>query len=66
MRRKRLKHAADTLCHMFCGWWLANSYTNLETLGSGTLAIDALSAVPRVVAHSEGATVAVMIFTHAN
>ena len=43
MRRKRLKHAADTMCHMFCGWRLANSYTNLETLGSGTLAIDALS-----------------------
>ena len=43
MRRKRLKHAADTLCHMFCGWRLANSYSDLETLGSGTIAIDALS-----------------------
>lgn len=43
MRRKRLKHAADTLCHMFCGWRLANSFSDLERLGSGTLDIDALT-----------------------
>ncbi|NOY41517.1 MAG: hypothetical protein GXP26_06740 [Planctomycetes bacterium] len=43
MRRKRLKHCADTLCHMFCGWRLVNSYTDIESLGSGTLEIDALS-----------------------
>jgi len=43
MRRKRLKHAADTLCHMFCGWRLANSYSDIEMLGSGTLSIDALT-----------------------
>ena len=43
MRHKRLKHSADTLCHMFCGWRLANSYFDIEKLGSGTLTIDALS-----------------------
>lgn len=43
MRRKRLQHAADTLCHMFCGWRLVNSYQELERLGSGTLLIDALT-----------------------
>ncbi len=47
MRRKRLKHAADTLCNMFCGWRLANSYSDLETLGLGTLEIDALSGDAR-------------------
>ncbi len=43
MRRKRLKHCADTLCHMFCGWRLANSYADIEMLGSGTLEINALT-----------------------
>ncbi len=43
MRRKRLKHSADTLCHMFCGWRLMNSYADIELLGSGTLEIDALT-----------------------
>jgi hypothetical protein len=43
MRRKRLQHVADTLCHMFCGWRLINSYRELERLGSGHLSIDALS-----------------------
>ena len=43
MRRKRLKHCADTLCHMFCGWRLVNSYADIEALGSGTLNIDALT-----------------------
>ena len=43
MRRKRLQHVADTLCHMFCGWRLINSYRDLERLGSGLLSIDALS-----------------------
>ena len=42
MRRKRLQHSADTLCQMFCGWRLANSYEDLERLGSGTLTVDAL------------------------
>ena len=32
---------------MFCGWRLANSYSDLETLGSGTLEIDALSGDAR-------------------
>jgi hypothetical protein len=44
MRRKRLQHAADTLCQMFCGWRLVNSYRDLERLGTGHLTIDALSA----------------------
>lgn len=42
MRRKRLKHVAQNLCQMFCGWRLVNSYRDLERLGSGTLVIDAL------------------------
>ena len=43
MRRRRLKHCADTFCYMFCGWRLINSYTDIESLGSGTLIIDALT-----------------------
>lgn len=43
MRRKRLKHSADTLCHMFCGWRLVNAYADIEALGSGCLEIDALT-----------------------
>jgi hypothetical protein len=43
MRRKRLQHSADMLCHKFCGWELVNSYNQLVKLGSGTLEIDALS-----------------------
>ncbi len=43
MRRKRLQHCADTLCHMFCGWRLVNSYQAIESLGSGMLAIDVLT-----------------------
>lgn len=43
MRRKRLNHAADILCDMFCGWRLTNSYKELEHLGSGNLVIDALT-----------------------
>lgn len=44
MRRKRLKHNAFILCHMFCGWRLINSYNRLVALGSGTLDINALTA----------------------
>ena len=47
MGRKRLNHAADTLCDMFCGWRLANSYRGLEQLGSGRLEIDVLRAACR-------------------
>lgn len=43
MKLKRLQHAADTLCQMFCGWRLINSLGELERLGSGTLRIDAIS-----------------------
>lgn len=42
MRRKRLKHAAQVLCQMFCGWRLINSCRDLERLGSGVLGINAL------------------------
>src|SRR5678816_1119776 len=45
MRWKRLQHAADTLCHMFCGWRLTNSFADLAQLGSGVLTVDATSAV---------------------
>ncbi len=41
MRRKRLQHVADTLCHMFCGWQLMFSYATLEHLGSGSLTLNA-------------------------
>jgi hypothetical protein len=44
VRRKRLKHNAFILCHMFCGWRLVNSFDRLVALGSGTLEIDALTA----------------------
>ena len=43
MRRKRLQHAADTMCQMFCGWRLIESKPNLLKLGSGTLEIDAIT-----------------------
>jgi hypothetical protein len=43
MRRKRLQHAADILCQMFCGWRLNNCKNVLAKLGSGTLEIDALT-----------------------
>lgn len=44
MRHNRLKHAADTLCHMFGGWRLSNCYEDLERLGSGLLLINVLTA----------------------
>jgi hypothetical protein len=43
VRRKRLQHAADILCRMFCGWRLAKSYRSLASHGTGTLRIDALA-----------------------
>ncbi len=44
MRRKRLNHAADTLCQMFRGWRIMNSYQGLAALGSGVLVIDTIAA----------------------
>ena len=43
MRRKRLQHCADILCHKFCGWELVNSYQQLVELGSGQLVVNAIS-----------------------
>ncbi len=43
MRRKRLKHQAHVLCHMFRGWQLLNDYRTLTELGSGSLEIDFLT-----------------------
>jgi len=43
MRRKRLNHAAQQLCQMFCGWQLHWDKPRLSELGSGTLAIDVLT-----------------------
>jgi hypothetical protein len=43
MRRKRLQHVADTLCHIFCGWETFLDYNELVNLGNGCLRIDALS-----------------------
>jgi hypothetical protein len=47
MRRKRLKHQADILCHMFRGWQLLSDYRTLTDLGSGTLQIDFLNGACR-------------------
>lgn len=44
MRRKRLKHVAFTLCEMFCGWRLINSYNAIAELGSGVLSINVPTA----------------------
>jgi hypothetical protein len=35
MRRKRLRHTAFTLCHIFSGWQLINSYLEIKQQGSG-------------------------------
>src|SRR5258706_14444154 len=43
MSRRRLQHAADIWCQMFCGWRLTSFKPKLAELGSGTLEIDALS-----------------------
>jgi hypothetical protein len=43
MRRKRLQHVADTVCHMFCGWRQITSKPDLVRLGSGRLEFDLLS-----------------------
>ncbi|MCE5325479.1 MAG: hypothetical protein LLG01_03600 [Planctomycetaceae bacterium] len=44
MRRKRLQSVADTLCQMFCGWRLVNSYHELAKMGSGQLLIDVITS----------------------
>lgn len=43
MKHHRLKHAADVLCEMFCGWRLMNCYPDLVHLGSGQLEINAIT-----------------------
>ena len=43
MRRKRFQHVADNLCQMFCGWRQTFSKPHLVRLGTGQLAINALS-----------------------
>ena len=43
MRRKRLQHEADILCHMFCGWRLTFDQKVLTQLGAGTLQINVLT-----------------------
>jgi hypothetical protein len=43
MRRKRLKHATEAMCQIFCGWRLDTSKPTLVKLGSGVLEIDALT-----------------------
>jgi hypothetical protein len=44
MPRISLKYAADTLCHLFCGWRQMSSKNRLVELGSGTLEIDILAS----------------------
>jgi hypothetical protein len=44
MPRNVLKNAADTLCHMFCGWRQTFSKNRLAELGSGILEIDVLTS----------------------
>ena len=43
MRRKRFKHQAYIMCHMFRGWQLYNDYALLLDYGAGVLDIDVLS-----------------------
>lgn len=43
MRRKRFKHQAYTICHMFCGWQLFADYKRLINLHKGTLRINILT-----------------------
>ena len=43
MKHRRLQHAADNLCQMFCGWRLDGSKPIIARLGSGRLEIDALT-----------------------
>ena len=54
MRRKRLQHVADILCHMFCGWRLISSKPLLVQLGSGELAINVVTAECRHNGQSVG------------
>ena len=44
MKTKRLKHNADILCKMFCGWQLLVDYKALTELGGGKLTIDVLNS----------------------
>ena len=43
MKQRRLKHHADTLAHMACGWQVAGDLHALVRLGSAQLEIDALT-----------------------
>ncbi|EMO26321.1 hypothetical protein LEP1GSC170_5931 [Leptospira interrogans serovar Bataviae str. HAI135] len=43
MRKKRLKHTTFTVCRIFCGWRLINSYTELNRLRTGVLKYDFLT-----------------------
>lgn len=45
MRRKRLKHVAFTLCQIFSGWELINSYLSISKTGSGVYKYDILNDV---------------------
>jgi hypothetical protein len=54
MRRKRLQHAANTICQMFYGWRLIESKPSLVKLGSGTLEIDAITGQCRFEGKTAG------------
>jgi hypothetical protein len=43
MKIKRLNHAAQNICQIFCGWRLNRSLQRIAELGSGVLDIDVLS-----------------------
>jgi hypothetical protein len=45
MRRKRLKHCAYILCHMFCGWQIYSDRDALAHYGSGKFGIDILNQI---------------------
>jgi hypothetical protein len=47
MKFKRLKHAPDVFCKMFCGWRLYNDYPQLAKLGDGLVYIDLLKGESR-------------------
>ncbi len=43
MRRKKLQHYANTVCHMFVGWRMGNDLETLSELPSGKIKVDLLS-----------------------
>jgi hypothetical protein len=47
MKLKRLKHAPDVFCKIFCGWRLYSDYPQLARAGNGLVYIDVLKGESR-------------------